>query len=228
VWFPIRIHEAAEPPPLPIRYVPTAQKVVALTYDDGPHSVFTPELLSILRRYRVPATFFVIGDRAAQFPEIVREIAMDGHVIANHTYSHPNNLEYLPTSRITEELDSTQRLIKDLTGRAYKLFRPPKGWVNRRLAEIVQSEGYTVVLWSVSADHHEAKTPEEMAKRVIKRIRPGAIVLMHDGRFPVRWRDVVATPLIIRGLRKKGYRFVTVPELLNMLETRDQPSAKNP
>jgi len=214
VWFPVRIHEAAQLPPVPVRYVPTAQKVVALTYDDGPHPTFTPELLRILRRYQVHATFFVIGNRAAQFPEIVRESAMEGHVIANHTYTHPNNLEYLPIPRITEELDSTQRLIKNLTGRAYKLFRPPKGRVNRRLAEIAQSEGYTVVLWWVSADHHEAKTPEEMAERVAKRIRPGAVVLMHDGRFPMRWRDVAATPLIIRELRKKGYRFVTVPELL--------------
>ncbi|MDH7603128.1 MAG: polysaccharide deacetylase family protein [Armatimonadota bacterium] len=218
VGFPIKVHEAAEVVTLPVRCLPTSQRIVALTYDDGPHPVYTPKLLRILRHYGVRATFFVIGERAQTWPDIVRQAAREGHVIANHTYTHRTDLESLSPSKITRELSRTQSVIGSLTGHRYDFFRPPKGFVNYNLAMTARANGYRIVLWSVSADHHEAKTPEQMAERVIERVRPGAIILMHDGKFAVRWRDVVATPLIIRALRKMGYRFVTVPELLDRLE----------
>lgn len=207
------MHEA-KPLPVPLKYVPTREKIVALTYDDGPHPVFTPELLRILHSRHVRVTFFMVGCRMVRWPEIVRETLREGHVVANHTYTHPADFENLPQSRIYRELGRTQRIIRELGGHVYPFFRPPKGLVNRRLAQIAYAKGYRIILWTVSADHHEANTPELMAERVLRGVRPGAIVLMHDGRFPMRWRDVAATPLIIDELERRGYRFVTVPELL--------------
>jgi len=220
IFLPNRLHKALIEPPQPVCGIATRQRVVALTYDDGPHPVYTPRIMSILARYHARATFFMIGSRMARWPEIVKQAARQGDIIANHTYTHPNNLENLPRHRIMRELASDQRLIHTLVGRTYPLFRPPKGLLNRELALTAHMEGYTVILWSVSAYHHEARTPELMARRVLDRIRPGAIVLMHDGRYPMRWRDVQATPLIIEELRQRGYRFVTVPELLRMGATR--------
>ena len=216
VLLPSRLHKALLEVTPPICHVATRQKVVALTYDDGPQPVYTPELLRILRRYRVKATFFMIGARMARWPEIVKEAARDGHVIANHTYSHPNNLASMRTYRIVHEINAEQRLIVRLVGRAYPIFRPPKGLVGRHLDHIAHAEGYSVVLWSVSAYHHEARTPELMMRRVIDQAHPGAIILMHDGRYQMRWRDVRATPLIIEALSKRGYRFVTIPQLLEI------------
>ncbi len=205
LWFDSVVHR-----------VPTDQKVVALTYDDGPHPIYTPQLVKILDKYKVKATFFMIGREMDKYPNIVKDVASRGHVIANHTYTHPSNIEADTAAQIIRELEMCEQVIERLTGKRAHLFRPPKGLIDGTVFTIAQEEGYRTILWTVSADHHDAPTPELMAQRVIKHIRPGAIILAHDGTFYSRWRDVAATPLIIEALRKKGYRFVTVPELLKM------------
>lgn len=196
--------------------VPTKQKVVALTYDDGPHPVFTPKILDILDKYHVKATFFMIGKNMDEHPEIVREVIRRGHVIGNHTYTHPRNLDLDTQAQMIRELDQCEQVIERLTGQRAHLFRPPRGLIDGAAFAIADEEGYRTILWSVCADHHDAPTPELMAERVIKRNRPGGIILAHDGSFPTRWKDVAATPLIIEALQKQGYRFVTIPELLKM------------
>jgi peptidoglycan/xylan/chitin deacetylase (PgdA/CDA1 family) len=107
-----------------------------------------------------------------------------------------------------------------MTGRRAHLFRPPRGLVDGTVFTIAEEEGYTTILWTVCADHHDAPTPELMAERVLKHIRPGGIVLAHDGRVCTRWKDVKATPIIIRELKRQGYRFVTIPELLRLAPAR--------
>lgn len=196
--------------------VPTQQKVIALTYDDGPHPIYTPQILDILDRYHVKATFFMVGRAMEQHPDIVREVIRRGHVIGNHTYTHPKNIELDTQAQMIRELDSCEQVIERFTGSRAHLFRPPKGLVDGSVFTIANEEGYKTILWSVCADHHDAPTPELMAERVLKRARSGGIILAHDGSFPIRWKDVAATPLIIERLKKRGYRFVTVPELLKM------------
>lgn len=196
--------------------VPTKQKVVALTYDDGPHPVYTPQLLDVLDKYNVKATFFMVGRAMDARPDIVKDAVKRGHVIANHTYTHPANIEENTDAQIIRELELCEEVIEKLTGRRAHLFRPPKGLIDGAVFDIASEEGYRTILWTVCADHHDAPTPELMAQRVLKHIRPGAIILAHDGSFQSRWKDVAATPLIIEGLRKQGYRFVTIPELLKM------------
>jgi peptidoglycan/xylan/chitin deacetylase (PgdA/CDA1 family) len=214
---PVRLHRGLREMPPPVWSVPVRAKVVAITYDDGPHPVYTPALLRILREQRVRATFFMIGTRMQRWPWIVEEAAADGHVIANHTYSHQRYLARDTHAQIVREIRSGQKVITRLTGQRYRLFRPPKGFLGNHVLRIADSMGYRAVLWSLSAYHYEGgRTPELMTQRVLSLVRPGAIILMHDGRYPMRWRDVQATPMIISALRKKGYRFVTVPELLEM------------
>lgn len=214
------VHKQAtlQPSTRVIREVQTTDKVVALTYDDGPHPVFTPEILRVLDKYNVKATFFMIGNRMEQYPWLVREIIARGHAIGNHTYSHPPDFKFNPADRIGFEIDKCEDVIRLLCGTSPRLFRPPKGLVSNSMLALATMKGYETVLWTVCADNHDAPTPELMAKRVISRVHPGAIILAHDGMYPMRWRDVAATPLIIEGLLKQGYRFVTVPELLNIAQ----------
>ena len=195
---------------------PTQEKVVALTYDDGPHPVFTPRLLDILDNYHVKATFFMIGKNMEAYPDIVREVVRRGHVIGNHTYSHPLSIDLDTQAQVIRELDRCEQVIERLTGSRAHLFRPPRGMVDGSVFTLADAEGYKTILWSVCADNHDALTPQLMAQRVIKHNRPGGIILAHDGIFPTRWKDVAATPLIIEALKKRGYRFVTVPELLKI------------
>ena len=200
----------------PVCSVPTREKVVALTYDDGPHPTFTPQILDVLDRYHVKATFFMIGQRMESFPDLVEEVAKRGHAIGNHTYTHPRNLEKSTPSQVIQELEKCEEVIERLTEHRAKLFRPPRGMLDGTVLTISSEEGYRTILWSVCADHHDAPTPQDMAARVLRRVHPGSIILAHDGTFPSRIRDVEATSLIIAGLQKRGYRFVTVPELLEL------------
>lgn len=194
--------------------VPTDDKVVALTFDDGPHPIFTPELLKLLDKYHVKATFFMVGRLIEKRPDIAKAVAKAGHVVANHTYSHPRNIEVLPQWRIAQEIDKCEAVIQKVVGQHPHLFRPPRGLVNGTVLTVANDKDYKTVLWTVCADHHDAPTPDLMAKRVLSQIGPGGIVLAHDGSQDFRWKDVSATKIIIEALLKQGYKFVTLPELL--------------
>ena len=210
-----------------VHRVPTTEKVVALTFDDGPHPVFTPELLKVLDKYQVKATFFMIGNLMEKYPSVVKEVLKRGHVIANHTYTHPRNIELDTEAQMIREMDKCEEVIERFIGKHAHLFRPPRGLVDGTVITIASEEGYKTILWSISADHHDAPTPKLMAQRVLKHIGPGGIILAHDGRFPMRWKDVAAAPMIIEALKKKGYRFVTVPELLEIGSHTNQTSARH-
>lgn len=189
------------------------EKIVALTFDDGPHPIYTPQILDILDQYQAKATFFMIGNRMEQYPDIVREVSARGHLIANHTYTHPYNLRTLSPEKLKWEVDQCQQNMQTIAGQNTYLFRPPRGILNQEIIKIVQDKGYTIVLWGICTFNRKAPTPEMMANRVIKQAHPGQIVLLHDGRTDFRWKDVVATRLIVASLSRQGYRFVTLEEL---------------
>lgn len=170
----------------------------------------------MLDGYGVKATFFMIGERMQKWPEIVKATVDGGHEVANHTYSHPRDLAKSPYTRIASDISDWGPVRNKIISQRCDLFRPPRGLVGPSVLSVAQQEGYETVLWSVSPYHHESRTPGLMAQRVVERVRPGGIILMHDGRYPMRWRDVAATPHIIEALRRDGYRFVTVSELLRM------------
>ncbi|MGQ9523399.1 MAG: polysaccharide deacetylase family protein [Armatimonadota bacterium] len=194
--------------------VAVREKLAALSFDDGPHPEFTPAILDVLDKHNVRATFFMVGSLVELYPEIAREVAERGHAIGNHTYTHPTSLELLPAWAISREIEKGAEAIERVTGQSPLLFRPPRGQLGPNAAAVLKTLRYKVVMWSVSADHHDASTPHEMAARVLARICPGMIVLLHDGSTPARWRDVVAAEIVIEALQQRGYKLVTVPELL--------------
>lgn len=205
---------------------PIKDKVVALTFDDGPMPVYTTQILDILDEYQAKGTFFMIGERMQEYPGIVKEVAQRGHVIANHTFTHPEDLRTLDDRQVEWELKTTANISENLSGQRNYLFRPPRGIMDERLMRAVRAAGYEVIIWSICADNKAAPTPELMAKRVTEQIKPGQIILLHDGRFPGRKLDVEATRLILADLSQKGYRFVTVPELLNMKDAEGVGQAR--
>lgn len=197
-----------------VTVVPTRGRLVALTIDDGPHPKFTPRILQILDRYHAKATFFMIGAQMARYPDLVREVEARGHVIGNHTFTHPRDLRRCSEAQVVRELDRCEQEIRMLTGERCSLFRPPRGRIDAAKLAIAEGRGYRVIDWTVSADNHQAGTPEAMAARILQRLSPGMIILVHEGTIPSREKDVRAIELIVPGLLERGYRLVTVPELL--------------
>lgn len=191
------------------------EKVVALSFDDGPGPKNTAQVLEILKKNHIKATFFMIGEMVQYFPQIAKQVAADGHVIGNHTWHHWYRKMDLATA--TSEINRTADIIYKITGKKTNLFRPPGGFLHNGLTDYAKSQKYAVMMWSDESGDSERRIPQapKLVKNVIKGIKPGAIVLMHDGGGN-RSRSVAALPEIINDLKTQGYRFVTIPELLEI------------
>ena len=190
------------------------EKVIALTIDDGPWPKTTAEMLDILKRNNIKATFFWVGSALQENPEIAKRVVAEGHAIGNHTWHHWYRKMDEATAK--SEIEKTNELIYKTTGVKTSFFRPPGGYLNNGLAAYAKSQKNSVVMWSVtSADTDPRAKYQVFVKNVIRDAKPGAIVLMHDGGGN-RERTVKALPAIVSGLKQQGYRFVTVPELLEM------------
>ncbi|WP_395298154.1 polysaccharide deacetylase family protein [Kitasatospora hibisci] len=188
-----------------------AAPLVALTFDDGPHPEHTPRILDVLRRHEAPAAFFCIGLHALAYPGVVRRIAAEGHTLGNHTWSHA----YLPDLgpiELRRQLSFTAEAIAAAGGGPLPWLRPPYGGRSPELLERVAESGLTTVLWDVETNDWARPGPEVVAERVLRQVRPGSIVLMHDGGGD-RSRTVAALPAVITGLRERGYRLVALEEL---------------
>ena len=194
---------------------PGAPSEAALTFDDGPTVPYTGQVLDILRRARVHATFFLGGAGAERHPELVRRIQAEGHAIGNHTYSHPY-LHLKSEADIAAEIDRTQDILQKITGRRPTLFRPPYGVRWFPLWALLRERGMTMVLWSARG-YDGRLDAGGIAKATLERLEPGAIILLHDGfeaKAPAlvdRSSTVRALPAIIKGIRKAGYAFVRIP-----------------
>ena len=205
------------PPPKPalkttLASTPTVNcrthKCVALTFDDGPLS-HTPAMLDLLAKEKVHATFFVIGENVKDRPDLVKKMVKAGHAVGSHSYSHPD-LTKLTAAQIRSQLTSTSALITQATGMPVTLMRPPYGASNPTVRSVDKELGLTQILWSVDPTDWRDHNASLIAKRVLANVRPGSIVLSHD--IYSATHDAYA--IIIPALRKKGYTFVTVPQLL--------------
>lgn len=188
------------------------EKLAALTFDDGPDPLFTSAVLDILQRYQIKATFFVVGESIQKYPGLLKREIAEGHEVENHTWSHPD-LRSQNEVKTREEIKKTELLIKQYGMQRVKYFRPPRRLYRRETIDIAEQNGYKTVLWTVCAENSKAKTPAEMAEKVIRSARPGMIILAHDGRLDRR-PTLDALPLIIEGLQEQGYTFVTLDELM--------------
>lgn len=188
------------------------QKAIALTFDDGPWPTTTTQVLDILKKNNIKATFFWVGRYLQVYPELGKKVAAGGHAIGNHTWNH----QYIKYNEdgAAREIDRTTSLIEKVTGIKTSMFRPPGGILNNGLAAYAQKKNYTVVMWSADSLDWRTAT-QSLMENVMRQADSGGIVLMHDGGGN-RSKTVEALPQIIAKLRKEGYIFVTVPELLKM------------
>lgn len=204
----------------PLHSVPTAVPVVALTIDDGPTGSYTPTVLGTLQRYRAHATFFVVGEDAVEWPGLIRRESSSGNEVAVHTWSHPQ-MSDLTSEQTRAQIASCARAIERLTGTRPLYARPPRGTVTQAGLDAARAEGMRTILWSVSLDNSRMRTPREKADRVLALVKPGDIILMHDGRGH-REATVEALDLLLAGLRDRGYRVVSVSELLALTSEPSQ------
>jgi peptidoglycan/xylan/chitin deacetylase (PgdA/CDA1 family) len=191
---------------------PRTDKVVALTFDDGP-SPFTPKILDILKKANVPASFFVIGSQIAGNERFLRREIDEGHTVGNHTWTHIDTSGAGP--EVASQLDRTQAGIKKATNFKPCLFRPPYGAKSAASVALTARKGMQSVLWDVDTSDYERPASFDITQRVLNGVKPGSIVLMHDGGGP-RDQTLGALPDVIKGLKAKGYRFVTLSKLLGV------------
>ena len=189
-----------------------ARREVALTFDDGPWPVQTGQVIQILRRFHVPATFFMVGYLIERYPEIVRMVDRAGMQIGNHSWDHPLEppLADLGRRHMVEEIGRTSQGLSAIGVRT-RLFRPPGGSYDRAVVEEARRQGMRVVTWSVDTkDWSERASAHQIVRRVLRAVRPGSIVLMHDGGGD-QGASIRALPRIIRGIRRMGLRLVAIP-----------------
>ncbi len=196
----------------------TTERVVALTFDDGPCHPYTEQLLGILDREGIRATFFQVGNNVRREPNLAAEVASH-HVVGNHTFTHPH-LTWSRTRRVREELERGQEAIQGATGTLPTIFRVPHGWYGPQVISTAAEFGLRCVGWSVMAWDWNRLPADTIRRRILRGARPGGITLLHDGQdtdaFPEadRSRTIAAVPHIIRALKESGYSFATVPELM--------------
>lgn len=195
----------------------TTQKVVALTFDDGPYSPYTEQLLDILQENNISATFFLVGENVEKHPEVVKRIVDEGHQIGNHTYHHVDLLKK-DSKTIEEEIDRTSKAIAKITGVVPHLVRPPHGFRDPVVMDIMAERHLKVVEWSVMSRDWTNPGVEVIVDRTLQKVKNGSIILLHDGdgiaSKASRQQSVEATRRIIQNLTAQGYKFVTVDEIL--------------
>jgi peptidoglycan/xylan/chitin deacetylase (PgdA/CDA1 family) len=185
---------------------------IALTFDDGPNKTLTPKLLDLLAAHHMKATFFVVGQNAADHPEILRRAVREGHEIGNHTWSHPN-LGKMSDEAARRELQKTDDAIFAAIGKHPTLMRPPYGSITARQKRWIHDDfGYRTIIWDVDPLDWKRPGPSVVTSRILKETRAGSIVLTHDIHAP----SVEAMPATFDQLDAKGFKSVTVSELLAM------------
>lgn len=192
------------------------KKQLALTFDDGPHPQYTPQLLDILAKEKVTATFFIVGEMADKYPELVRAEQRAGHTIGNHTYHHVNLTKILEPD-VATEIKAGGEAIQRITGHAPHFFRPPGGDYDTDVAETSEALGYTITLWTDDPGDYAKPGAQVILQRTLQRAENGGIILLHDGIK----QTIAILPQLIETLKQRGYQFVTVDEM--MKERTAQP-----
>lgn len=187
------------------------QRVVALTFDDGPDKNMTPKVLDVLKQHNIKATFFLVGAKVDNNPDIVRRMVEEGHIVANHTYSHSELFPLSNGQKVVQELQMCSNSIKRAVGLSPKLFRPPFGVTNPIIGKAVRALGLKTVGWSVrSLDTATDKSREDICRRVVKRLHSGAIILLHD-------RCDMADELlesVIQAIERSNYTIIPLDKMI--------------
>jgi len=194
----------------------TTKRIVALTFDDGPDPRWTPRVLELLHEHRAHATFFLIGRNAQAHPELVHDELAEGHEVGNHTYDHPD-LETLTPAQVSGEIDKGAQALEQAGAQKLKYFRPPKGLTDEVVGVIADVHRYRTIFWDLTLEHFVDHAEIFQGVQVLlSRVRPGSIILAHDGGIPNRTRTMQALPILLDGLKARGYRMVDVSQLLSV------------
>lgn len=188
----------------------TTEKIVAITFDDGPDPIQTPKVLQVLREQQVPACFFCIGQKIEGNEQLMRQIVNDGHLIGNHTFYHANIFPLYNLSRMKKELQACQFALEKVTSQKIKLFRPPFGVTNPKIAKVVRILGYTPIGWSIRTFDTQKPSKEKVLRHVRNKLCPGAIILLHD-RMPDS--DLLLKE-ILNLIKESGYTVVRIDKML--------------
>ncbi|MEO6847274.1 MAG: polysaccharide deacetylase family protein [Chthoniobacterales bacterium] len=209
------------PEKLTYNSIHTTEPVLAMTFDDGPNPKLTPKLLDLLKERNIKVTFFVVGENAEKYPEILQRIVAEGHEIGNHSWNHPA-LTKLSAQGVSDQINKTSDAIAAATGKKPTLLRPPYGAVNAKLKKRINDEFHMkIILWAVDPEDWRDPGAAAVTTRIVGKVHPGDIVLSHD----IHAGTVEAMPAILDQLKAKGYRFVTVSELIAM-DKGSAPSTK--
>jgi peptidoglycan-N-acetylglucosamine deacetylase len=196
---------------------PGTKREIALTFDDAPDANFTPKILDILKKNGVKATFFVVGWRVEAYPDIVKRIVAEGHILGNHSYNHAN-LPKLKDDAFHEQIIKTDRLIEKFTGFTPNIVRPPYGNVTERQVQWLVTQKKIIVNWNVDSLDWKGLKAEQVATNVLTHVHAGSIILQHSGTGTGGDLSgtVNALPKIIDELKNEGFKLVTIPKLLGI------------
>lgn len=194
-----------------INKVAISEKKIVLSFDDGPHAIYTPQILELLKKYNATATFFCIGKHVEQHPEIVKKIVSEGHLIGNHTYSHSNYFDFYSSKKVIAELKKTDDLVKTITGKKLNFFRPPFGVTNPAIAKAIHHTKHQVIGWNVRSLDTVIKNKNKCVNRVIRKITPGAIVLLHDSHE----NSIYILEQLLIFLQDNNYQTVSLETLIH-------------
>jgi peptidoglycan/xylan/chitin deacetylase (PgdA/CDA1 family) len=193
---------------------------IAMTFDDGPNEKLTPKLLDLLAQHHIHATFFVLGENAIQHPEILKRAVQEGHEIGNHSWSHPN-LAKASEETVRSQIKRTEDLITNVIGSRPTLFRPPYGSLTAHQKHFIHDQlAYEIILWEVDPLDWKKPGPNIVSTRIVKETRPGSIILAHD----IHAQTIEAMPATFTELENKGFKFVTVTELLKLRAVARPPT----
>lgn len=208
----VQVSELINAGPLAIAGTRTEHKVVALTFDHSWGNKFTPSILDTLKQNNIKVTFFIMGPWAKKFPEVAKQMVTDGHEIASHGYRHENYGDMTP-EWVKEDIQKSHALIKEVTGVDVTLVRPPNGHYSQKSLKATDELGYKTIIWNVDSLDWKNPGRDVIVDRVMKRIKPGAIILMHASDTPVQTAE--ALPILLQKIKAEGYQIITVGELLN-------------
>ena len=187
------------------------EKKIAITFDDGP-DIFTLQVLELLKKYDVKATFFCIGKNIESHPEILKQIISDGHLVGNHSYSHSKFFDFYNARKIREEIEKTDLLLEKYTSKKINFFRPPYGVTTPSIRRALQQTGHKVIGWNIRSLDGGTKNKELIFNRIIKRVSPGGIVLLHDTAS----HSVLVLERFLQFLKQNNYKVISTEELLNL------------
>ena len=207
-----------------VRRIAVPEKVVALTFDDGPHGRLTPQVLDILNKYGAKGTFFVLGSNAASHPSILKRMVNEGHEVANHTWNHAY-LSKVSRETAASQLTRTNNVIRNACGVTPTIMRPPGGYINNDVAQWANKEyGFKTIMWDVDTNDWRKPGVQAVVSRAVNGAKPGSIILVHD----IHASTVAAIEDIVKGLQNRGYQLVTVSELIRRGNAGAPPMPASP